>query len=203
MEVTYVIVSKNIKPNQKKVYHTKKCIHTKRIKEDNKLELTLTQAKKKGYKECQCCHGMSGLILENKTNIKNWKKNNDIKFYYAIKQRTLYVRTEIGFWRISMKRGTDQLLLYHRNNYNENLTYTQAKAGGFHRQTELAQTQSLQKIVEFIIKHDKAKVIIQDDYRKLPRATKKQKKYYNFAKKKEQKKAIQRLDKLFEQIKTT
>ena len=202
MEVTYVIVSRNIKPNQKKVYHNKNCIHVNRIKDANKKELTLTQAKKKGYKECQCCHGMSGLLLENKTNIKEWKQNNDIKFYYAIKQRTLYVRTEIGFWRISMKRGTNLLLLYHRNNYHKNLTYAQAKAGGFHRQTELTETQSLQKVVEFIIRHDKAKLIIQDDYRKLPKTTKKQKKYYRFAEKKEKKKAMERLDELFEQIKT-
>lgn len=43
----------------------------------------------------------------------------------------------------------------------------------------MKQTDSLVKLVEYIDAHDKAKVVIQDDYHNLPRRTKKQKNIIN------------------------
>ena len=197
-----VIISKSVRKGRKKVYHTKKCIHTGRISEDNKVVTSESNAKKLGYTQCKCCSGLAGMLLENRSNIKRWKEKDGLRFNYAIRQQTLYVATNVGFWRISIQKGTKMLVLYHRNTYKPELTLSQAKAGRFHRQTELKLTDSFVKVINFIIEHDKAKHIIMDDYRKLPRHTKKQKKYYRYAEKREKQRAMKRLDELFEQIKT-
>ena len=52
-----------------------------------------------------------------------------------------------------------------------------------------------------MIKHDEAKKIMQEDYRNLPRRTKKQKRYYEQAKRKDRRAQIQRLDQLFDSLK--
>lgn len=51
--------------------------------------------------------------------------------------------------------------------------------------------------MEYIIAHDRAKITIMDDYRKLPKCTKKQKKYYKAAKRSDKKQAMRRLDSIF------
>ena len=75
-----------------------------------------------------------------------------------------------------------------------------------HRQRDMKSTASFEKILNYVIAHDKAKVIIQNDYRKLPQSTKKQKKYYEIAKRKEQRREIRRvrkrIDELFSMIET-
>ena len=69
--------------------------------------------------------------------------------------------------------------------------------GEFHRQVDVKATESMEKIVEYVAAHDRAKVIIMDDYRKLPKTTKKQKKYYRAAERREKKRTRERLDSIF------
>lgn len=194
-----VIVSTKAREGRK-VYHRPDCIHSKRMK--HKKEITLTKAKSLGYTECKHCSGFGAHLLDNKHLFKTWKERDGLKFHYDMGPHILYVWTDVGFWRLSLYRGTNEISLFHRNIYDRNLTLAQAKAGKFHRQTELAPTSSLHKVINFIINHDKAQVIIKDDYRKLPKNTKKQRKYYRYAEKREKKKELKRLDELFEQIKT-
>ena len=52
----------------------------------------------------------------------------------------------------------------------------------FHCQRDVLETDSVLSLVNYVIKHDKAKKIMQEDYRNLPRRTKKQKRYYEQAK---------------------
>lgn len=69
--------------------------------------------------------------------------------------------------------------------------------GEFHRQIDVKATESLEKIVDYIAAHDRARVTIMNDYRKLPRSTKKQKRYYEAAKHKDKRKAARRVDDIF------
>ena len=61
----------------------------------------------------------------------------------------------------------------------------------------------LEKIVEYITGHDRAKLIIMDDYRKLPKSTKQQKKYYKAAERRDKKQAMRRLDSIFASLEQT
>lgn len=73
----------------------------------------------------------------------------------------------------------------------------EAVNGNFHRQFDVKATASMEKIVGYIIAHDKAKVTLMDDYRKLPQNTKRQKKYYRAAERREKRKKMKWLDTLF------
>lgn len=69
--------------------------------------------------------------------------------------------------------------------------------GEFHRQIDVKATESMEKIVDYIAAHDRAKATIMNDYRKLPRSTKKQKRYYEAAKRKDKRNAVRRVDDIF------
>lgn len=55
----------------------------------------------------------------------------------------------------------------------------------------------MEKIVDYIAVHERAKVTIMNDYRKLPRSMKKQKQYYEVAKRKDKRKVVRRDDDIF------
>ena len=95
------------------------------------------------------------------------------------------------------ERRFGKYLLYHRNSHIKGMEFWEAVNGNFHRQSDVKATESMEKIVEYIVAHDRAKVTIMDDYRKLPTSTKKQKQYFKSAKRKADRKASRRLDSLF------
>lgn len=179
------------------VYHRLGCIYAKRIKAENRKEMSVEQAQKRHYQECKYCAGLLGDVRDHKKTLPKWEQKYHMKFTYEKAVDTLYIQTDIGFWKMYLKEGLGKYLLYHRNTYAKDMDYRSATFGDFHRQVDVKATESLQKIVEYIAAHDRAKVIIMDDYRKLPRSTKQQKKYYQSAERKAKKKAGQRLDALF------
>ncbi len=77
------------------------------------------------------------------------------------------------------------------------MNFNEAIHGDFHRQSEVKVTESMEKLVEYITAHDRAKVIIMDDYRKLPKSTNQQKKYYKAAERRDKNQAIRRPDFIF------
>ena len=80
----------------------------------------------------------------------------------------------------------------------------QAIQGDYHRQGDVEPAESLLKLIRYIADHDKAILIIRDDYRKLPQSTKRQKKYYRQAERRvkrlEQRQSRQRMEDLFREI---
>lgn len=72
--------------------------------------------------------------------------------------------------------------------------------GAYHRQRDVSPTESLAKIVQYIAKYEKAKPVMIENYRELPKRTQKQKKYYRQAKNKAKRRELRRLDDLFSQI---
>lgn len=110
----------------------------------------------------------------------------------------LYLWTDIGFWKVQEKN--DLFVLYHKNHYVQDIPFEEMSMGKYHRQTDLGATKSLGRIIKYIVDHDRAKAIMQDDYRNLPQTTKRQKMYYNRVKKKEKDKSIRRTDYLLQQL---
>ncbi len=80
------------------------------------------------------------------------------------------------------------------------MSFYQIKKADYHCQKDVKATDSFEKIMRYIINHDKAKVIIMDDYRKLPRRTKKQKMYYKNAEQKAKRKQKYRVYELFARL---
>ena len=190
-------------PKGRKVYHRSGCIYEKRIFPRNKMIVTKAQAKAHKYHSCKYCSGLLGEIRTN-AQISMWKEKNNIEIDYVKQTNTVYKRTKIGCWKIIYDEEIKSCLLYHRNTYSEELSLEQAMDGGYHYQHDVKLADNLHKLVNYIVAHDKAKLIMMDDYRKLPRSTAKQRKYYRKAENKfrrqNTRQARQRLDDLFRSI---
>lgn len=197
-----VVVSRKIDKKQR-IYHRSGCIYARRIKLDNRLEMSTEQAEKYHYHECKFCAGLCGDVNVHKAEIAAWSRKKNMKFIYQKESDTLYIQTEIGFWKVFMKEELGEYLLYHRNSYSAGMKFNEAIYGDFHRQRDVKATESIEKLVEYIIAHDRAKITIMDDYRKLPKRTKKQKKYYKLAERKDRRNTMRRLDSIFSSLEQT
>ena len=187
----------------RKVYHRPGCIYVKRIKPQNRKSLPQETAADYHYHCCKYCGGLKGEIRTN-GKIDEWKESYNISIDYVNRTDTLYIRTGIGCWKIFYKESIGRFVLYHRNEYDKNMALEEAANGMYHRQTDVKPTNSLHQLINYITEHDKAKLIIMDDYRKLPKTTARQRKYYRQAERKaksrERKMARIRIENLFRQI---
>ena len=194
-----VVISDRNK-EKKPIYHLPECKYAKMIKTENRFVISSEQASKRKLCACQYCSGLRGIMRVYKDILAKWETKYDISITYDKNSDRIYVKTDVGFWRIYLRNDDNQYLLFHRNKYDSSIPYEVAISGNYHRQKDVKATQSLQKIIEYIAAHDKAKMIIADDYHNLPRKTKRQKKYYKIAKKKAARKQAKRMDMLFSKV---
>lgn len=198
---TGMFVVASLKNNKKhKIYHRFGCIYAQRIMPNNRKEMSIKGARRKSYHACQYCAGLRGDVNVHKKAFETWAVKRNMQFNYHKEADTLYIQTEVGFWKIFLREELGEYVLYHRNTYFPGMEFNEAIHGGFHRQFDVNTTESLEKLVEYITAHDKAKITIMDDYRKLPNRTKKQKKYYRAAERRDKKQAMKRLDSLFAEL---
>ena len=185
---------------KKLIYHKDGCVYVNRIKAENRRMISTKKAKALNFHECKYCSGLKGDVRIHKQDIAEWENKNQMKIVYEKKTDTLYLQTKIGFWKLFLKKEADAYLLYHRNYYNDQISLYQAMNGDFHRQSDVEETKSLGKIVDYIVSHDRAKVVIMDNYKKLPQSTKQQKKYFRVAEWKAKRREHRRVDQLFAYI---
>ena len=162
---------------RRKVYHRPNCVYVEKMKPGNRMMISEKLAISKRFCRCKYCGGLRGEV-RTKEMIETWEKEYKLSINYVKKTDTLYVRTTIGCWKIFLKKEIDQYLLYHKNTYNNQMPFDQAMRGDYHRQRDVKPTLSLHKLINYIAAHDKAKIAIMEDYRKLPKSTAKQRKYY-------------------------
>lgn len=198
-ESDMLVIGSSETPKRKRVYHKWSCMYAQRIKPNNRIKMIVSEAEKRHFCECKFCGGFKGEIRIHKNNISLWKRKYKMEFTYQENCDTLYIRTKIGFWKIVLKEDR-KYLLYHRNTYRSEMSFTEASHGVFHRQKDVKAMESIVKIIEYIGAHDKAKPIIMKDYRELPKHSKKQKKYYKQAQKKARRSAVRRVYSIFELI---
>lgn len=163
-----------------RIFHKCGCKYVKRIKFKNRRETTYEWAWDMNITECKYCGGLQGDYRIHKEEFTLLEENN-VRFDFDKCTKTLYIATDVGYWKIFRKDDIGQYLLYHRNTYDRNMNQDILKKGPFHRQGDVHASSSLNKLVQYVIEHDKAKKIIAMDYHMLPRKTKKQKKYYKIA----------------------
>ena len=188
-----MIYSKNSK---KKIYHDYGCPYAK-------IEKGWETASKKtlegrGYRPCSWCCGMHGIYLKYKQN-RGWQ---DIHFAFDWKyEGRICFRTDNGFWNVRRSEH-GQFWLYHLNGgqFDPDAKDKTLMNRSFHRQKDVKETENLDFILHYIREHDRMKQIMDDDWRNLPKTTKRKRKYYNQARKRANRKAARRLDKLFKQI---
>ena len=90
----------------------------------------------------------------------------------------LYVRTDVGCWKMIYSMSEQRFLLYHKNYMQGVLSLDEVEEGAYHRQRDVPFSKSIEKYLFYISKHDAARKIEMIDYRLLPNRTKKEKRYF-------------------------
>lgn len=130
--------------------------------------------------------------------IEKLAKDNNLQIEFD--NTDLYILTDIAAWKIAYGYFKDSYKLLHSPFDGSALTMEEAKSAHYHVQADVSRRQSPYKHLQYIIRHDAAKKIEQIDYRLLPRATKRQKKYYNQAVNREKRRSIRRVYDLFAEL---
>lgn len=182
------------------VYHSQWCSFARRIKPDNQTLITLDAAMNSyGCLPCKFCRGLRVDVVLHEKAISHWSEAYQMQFTYDISSNSLYIRTDIGFWKIKSLRN-ESYRLFHLNHFSKSAPVSVMMKWKFHYQQDAGEKKSLDQLVMYIHKHDIAMKTIADDYRKLPQDTKKQKKYYAQAKNRERRRSWRRMDSLFDQV---
>lgn len=112
----------------------------------------------------------------------------------------LYIITDMAAWKISYVEYSDRYKLLHCPFDKNPLTMGEAKTAHYHVQRDVAKNQSPYNHLEYILRHDEAKKLMQVSYKKLPKVTKQQKKYYRQAENREKRNSIKRVWNLFAKL---
>ena len=186
-----------------KVFHQEDCPYVNKISKKNRKHLKIEEARKHGYCDCFFCGGLHGIYLKTQKypDMFGEKERKYISFYYDWKNQALFMRTYMGLWKV-IDDNAGEYLLYHLNSsmFDREASIAKLAARTFHRQGDVAPTQNLYNLVNYIYRHDKAKSRADGDYRKLPKKTKTQKRYYKQAKKKDRRKKLRSIDKIFKEL---
>lgn len=170
--------------SRNKVFHLPGCPYENRIRYHNREEVRRDQAVHMGYRPCKYCSTIQAYYRIRQPFIKLMTRNYGTQFTLSKYTDTLYIRTDVGFWKMYTKADM-QYRLYHLNVFDQTLSTEQMMHGKYHHQSDVKLSASPNSIIQYIVKHDEAKKIIADDYRKLPQKTRREKKYYEIARKRD------------------
>lgn len=188
-----------ISPN--KIFHKDGCPYVSKISNQHKKWINTYDRRYRKYRECEYCGGFHGYArIFGKRPVRRSKEKN-VSCYYEKSTGYIYLKTDIGFWKIVQKYDTKRFVLFHLNCFDPSKKAKEMMKDRFHRQGDVSPTDDFDSLVNYIVAHDKSKKIIADDYRKLPRKTPKEKRYYEKAKRKAKRQQNKRIDDLFESIK--
>lgn len=191
------------KKSSQMIYHEETCPYAKRISTKHRRFISERRALEKGYHSCAYCGGLHGLYVKLKADPTMYGGlMNHVSTSYDRIDKGLCFRTDIGFWKVLENGNPAAYKLWHLNqgNFDKSVPDKALMRRNFHRQSDVKSTLNMQRLVQYIVDHDRAKKIINDDWKKLPKKTSKQRKYYKQAKRREEKKQHKRLDQLFEMI---
>ena len=195
-----MVISKNSK---ELIFHEETCPYVKRMSKKYRRYISERKARESGYHACSYCGGLHGFFLKFKSDPSLYSKAREgLTASFDRKDKAICFRTDVGFWKV-LEQGEHQTFrLWHLNgsDFDPKVESKYLMRRSFHRQVDVQATTNLGKIIQYISDHDKAKKIMKDDWKKLPKSTQKQKKYYKQAKKREERKRHKRLDQLFEMI---
>ena len=94
------------------IYHKPGCRYIAKIKQQNKMSLPKSEAKREGYHVCRYCNSMNHHIRTEQQRIEYYSKYKKMQFNYI--NGILYVKTEIGCWKLVYVRREEKIAWYHR-----------------------------------------------------------------------------------------
>lgn len=191
------------KKSSQMIYHEEDCRYVKKMRSEHRVYISESVALEKGYRPCSWCGGMHGVYLQLRTTPALYGKARDgLRESYDTIDKALCFRTEAGFWKILKQGEPATYRLWHLNHgdFDPAVSDRKLMRRSFHRQVDVKSTLKFGRIISYIHDHDKAKKIMDKDWKKLPNKTPKQRKYFKQAEKRERRKQNKRIDELFKKI---
>lgn len=172
------------KTTRTKIFHYPSCRFVTTIFKDNIITFKdKDEARANGYRHCTCCSRIIKYYEENKKEIDNFLKLNGLKMY--IEDDAMYIDNTFSSWKIIVSPSGYNIILYHAN--TEHYNKLKISNGHFIHEYHLQKYRGIPDIIhmlQYIVDHDNWKINSLDDYKKMPKRTKRQKREYELAKKK-------------------
>lgn len=183
-----------------KIFHAAGCTYSGRIKIKNRnCFATQQEAREHGYRMCNCCAPIVRYMKKEQKEIEDFARKHGMKMH--LYDGELHIESGVVPWKIVVNEGSKGISLYHGN--RERYSTLEWKHGmlqhHYHRQSDITGS-SILEYLNYIYKHDRWRSSQIEEYRKLPRRTKNQKKQYQKEKKKADKYAVSRVLNLIDLI---
>ena len=185
--------------SRRKVYHLSGCRYARNIGQANRQDMAMGQAAALGYRGCRCCCTVKARVRSITNSLELAGRGRRMELTFNRNGDTLFMRTERGLWKTYWKENCG-LLLYHLNRFDPQRSTKQLSWGDFHRQNDVKATPYIENILSYVEDHDRAKGIIAEDYRRLPQQTRRQRKYYRQAERRERRNQVRRVWDIFEAL---
>ena len=114
----------------------------------------------------------------------------DIKYIDGV----LYVKSEIGCWKLVYIKKNEFLVLYHRNTVTYTTDFTHPETDSYHRQTDVPSSNTISSYLNYIYEHDRYKAALERGEKNYRFSSKK---YARHDAKVQRKRQHKRLDQLF------
>lgn len=141
--------------SKSKVYHKPGCHHVTRMKSENQVTMTKREAEAAGFRICRCCNSMAHHRRVESNVIEHYKNKKGMQFFYN--KGILYIKTEIGCWKVVYSRGEQRLVLYHRNHSKRDVNFNAPQYEAYHRQGDVPHSGSISHYLDYIYEHDRYK----------------------------------------------
>lgn len=188
------------KSHGEKIFHHSHCTYVKRTKMENRIQFyTEKEAREKGYRMCNCCSHMGKQFRKEKEEIQELARKNRVKVW--LYDGAVYLETDVAPWKIISAGQQHKLFLYHGNHERyENLKKRNGMLEHHYHSQSDARGKTIVDYMNYIIRHDQWREQIKNEYRTLPKTTKRQRDYYKSQKKKARRNAIHNVYNLIEKI---
>ena len=191
-----VIVS--LGPGARSYHKLASCPHAKRIQ--HRKSIPEGEAIHQGYCRCSYCGGMRYYLYNFNLYLGCANLDGKLSCSYDKNYDGVCIRSKAGFWRVTMNEKTNLLELYHLSAFDPELPDERLMTRGFHRQKDMSETSQFGSLLHYIWRHDRDKIMYGNDWRKMPKSTKQQRRFAKQAKKRERKKSIRNVYKIIDKI---
>lgn len=140
------------------IYHKPGCRYVQRIKYKNRMSLPKCEAKVEGYRVCRYCNSMHYHYQVERHTLDFYSRCKKMQFNYI--NGILYVKSEIGCWKLVYFRKEEKIALYHRNATVKPLDFEHPQYEAYHRQEDKPYCNSIEGYLDYIYEHDKYKAAI-------------------------------------------
>ena len=135
------------------VYHRLDCRYVKAIKRENRITSLKTDLIYNGCRPCRCCNGMDHIYKTESDEISRYAKKHGMELNYI--DGILYVKTNVGCWKLVYSRSQEKIAIYHRNATSRPINFEHPQYEHYHRQTDILYVPYIMKCLSYIKEHDR------------------------------------------------